>query len=670
MLENILQEEEDSFVFFYDEDDTEADTILEELEQIDEKLDKQDMTMVKISDSGAKDSFGIEEIPALVYFEHGIPELYEGDLFNDQTVMKWMRSELKQEEIKEISVLMLDRLVERGKTLAVVFYDPEGEDDIVILRKLEHIDDDCSKYEINFVKLKDTKSALEYGIEDLPGLLYFENRIPSIYDGDLQQEEELLDWLIEQKTTETIEKVTEKILAMLIEEEEYLAVFFSGPCSDDDPCDQILEEFESIDSKIREYGIMLVTTEQRDLAKQYEVRTFPSLGIFRNGDFVLYEGDLDDELVVLEWLTDRKTLSLTGQVEEVNSQMLAHLIEDETDVVVLLYRDGNIQDEDIISSMENIDDEMYEKDVEFVKCSSRGVEKDYGISTIPALVHFADGIPLLYHGDFDEPDDVLKWVLLNLESTNVEEVTAPILEMLMEVNDNLAVIFFGHDDEKDEIFLSGMEKIDDECDNVSIPLVKINDHAKAVHFGIEEEDLPQLLYFKRGVPGLFDGDMTHFAGIYNWLVDQKSSTGIHLVSDAILENVIDSFDYVAALFTGVCKEGNHACEENIAGILEVLEDISDEAKSLGIILVKDEERTLAFREYNVTSFPSLGLFRNGHILLYPGDAKSDGAAEVLNWLSDTATIEVPGVVEKVGQAMLRNVIESEEDVLGKFTNYM
>ena len=43
--------------------------------------------------------------------------------------MRWMRSELKQEEIKEISVLMLEKLVERGKTMAVVFYDPEAEDD-------------------------------------------------------------------------------------------------------------------------------------------------------------------------------------------------------------------------------------------------------------------------------------------------------------------------------------------------------------------------------------------------------------------------------------------------------------------------------------------------------------------------------------------------------------
>ena len=91
--------------------------------------------------------------------------------------MRWMRSELKQEEIKEISVLMLEKLVERGKTMAVVFHDPEAEDDRAVLKDLELIDDDCAKFEINFVKLRDAEAAREYGIDDMPGLLYFENRV-------------------------------------------------------------------------------------------------------------------------------------------------------------------------------------------------------------------------------------------------------------------------------------------------------------------------------------------------------------------------------------------------------------------------------------------------------------------------------------------------------------
>ena len=62
----------------------------------------------------------------------------------------------------------------------------------------------------------------------LPALLYFEQRTPSLYDGELEDEEAVLQWLLTQRTTDTIEQVTEKILERLIEDEDYIAVFFTG----------------------------------------------------------------------------------------------------------------------------------------------------------------------------------------------------------------------------------------------------------------------------------------------------------------------------------------------------------------------------------------------------------------------------------------------------------
>ncbi len=58
---------------------------------------------------------------------------------------------------------------------------------------------------------------------------------------------------------------------------------------------------------------MLVTTEERELARQQqEVRGgLPALGLFRNGgEFAAYEGDLNDPVAVLDWLTDRRTLQV------------------------------------------------------------------------------------------------------------------------------------------------------------------------------------------------------------------------------------------------------------------------------------------------------------------------------------------------------------------------
>ena len=52
---------------------------------------------------------------------------------------------------------------------------------------------------------------------------------------------------------------------------------------------------------------------------------------------------------------------------------------------------------------------------------------------------------------------------------------------------------------------------------------------------------------------------------------------------------------MSVLLTGRCKEGNDACEATKAAVLETMEDICQEIKSLGIVLVRDEERALAFK---------------------------------------------------------------------------
>ena len=50
-----------------------------------------------------------------------------------------------------------------------------------------------------------------------------------------------------------------------------------------------------------------------------------------------------------------------------------------------------------------------------------------------------------------------------------------------------------------------MEQLDDDCDRVSIPLVKITDKNKALQFGLEET--PAVIYFKHQIPGWKNSDM-------------------------------------------------------------------------------------------------------------------------------------------------------------------
>merc|ERR1719400_195584 len=122
MLNNIIDEEDDCFVFFYESVDPDAHAILAELEDIDEKLDKRDLHLVKISDAGAGEEYGIQDLPSLVYFENGVPEIFQGDIRNDNQIIKWMLDELKQQEIKDVSVAMLNRLIDRNRNVLGMFY--------------------------------------------------------------------------------------------------------------------------------------------------------------------------------------------------------------------------------------------------------------------------------------------------------------------------------------------------------------------------------------------------------------------------------------------------------------------------------------------------------------------------------------------------------------------
>ena len=120
----------------------------------------------------------------------------------------------------------------------------------------------------------------------------------------------------------------------------------------------------------------------------------------------------------------------------------------------------------------------------------------------------------------------------------------------------------GSDEESDdESFVKQMETLDDDMDNISVPLVKISDESKSLQFGLDK--LPAIVYFKNQIPGLFDGDLTDTEGVLEWLTARKTENNMQLVSDTILEDIVEKFPYVACLFTGVCAENDKDCEDHL-----------------------------------------------------------------------------------------------------------
>lgn len=74
------------------------------------------------------------------------------------------------------------------------------------------------------------RKPISFSCLEFPGLVTFNDGIPNVYEGDLEAEEEVLDWLIEMKVESHIELITRPMLENMVEEIQYLAVFFCKCC--------------------------------------------------------------------------------------------------------------------------------------------------------------------------------------------------------------------------------------------------------------------------------------------------------------------------------------------------------------------------------------------------------------------------------------------------------
>lgn len=105
--------------------------------------------------------------------------------------------------------------------------------------------------------------------------------------------------------------------------------------------------------------------------------------------------------------------------------------------------EGDKKSQKILNELENIDDECEEKDIDFVKTSDDGVEKEYDLPSLPALAFYRNKFRTIYTGDLMNEDEILKWVLNLIDSTPdvIENVDRRTLQVLINDIDHLAVFF-------------------------------------------------------------------------------------------------------------------------------------------------------------------------------------------------------------------------------------
>ena len=198
-----------------------------------------------------------------------------------------------------------------------------------VLEALETIDDDCDRQGIILVKLDNPQEAAQYGIDEIPSLVYFDEKIPHLFEGSLENENEVLGWLIHQMKHEEIEHVTDEMIDLLILEHKYVAVLFCKISKNltrskftnffsmisDDKLDRmssrILGELENIDDDAEAKDIVMVKIDidhtNLNILEKFNIpANLPKLALFEDDQPVqIYENDLEHEEEALKWLVIR-----------------------------------------------------------------------------------------------------------------------------------------------------------------------------------------------------------------------------------------------------------------------------------------------------------------------------------------------------------------------------
>ena len=122
----------------------------------------------------------------------------------------------------------------------------------------------------------------------------------------------------------------------------------------------------------------------------------------------------------------------------------------EDKLAVLFYDEQSEETEEILTNLEEIDDDLDSKGVLFVKVNEAQAAIEYGIEERPTLVVFEKGIPNLYEEEnFKDSEHILKWIIGEFSGDDtVEAVTDSMLDMMIAKQRHVAAFFYNKKDKQ------------------------------------------------------------------------------------------------------------------------------------------------------------------------------------------------------------------------------
>lgn len=95
----------------------------------------------------------------------------------------------------------------------------------------------------------------------------------------------------------------------------------------------------------------------------------------------------------------------------------------------------------ILEELEKIDDDCDKHGIQFVKIDDKKAAAEYNIPSIPAIVYFEKQEPHMYDGDLMDEDQILHWLLSQLEKDQIEDITDEVLDKWVKEGKAMAVLF-------------------------------------------------------------------------------------------------------------------------------------------------------------------------------------------------------------------------------------
>ncbi|PRD24294.1 UNVERIFIED_CONTAM: hypothetical protein NCL1_44203 [Trichonephila clavipes] len=252
--------------------------------------------------------------------------------------------------------------------------------------------------------------------------------------------------------------------------------------------------------------------------------------------------------------------------------------------------------------------------------------EELGVMDFPSLVYYEHEIPSIYPGDLMKEKEVLNWLLMQKNEDTIENVNREMFFKLLEDQEFLAVLFYAENDKESEEVAHHLEKVDDDCSEFDVHLVKMSDKVMAKKHGIKNP--PGIVFFRNGKPIKYPGKMMDEEEVLEWLTSPENmavSDVIEKVNKKMFDKILQRFDYVAVYFfikfilcPYILLDAEAGCK--LCGkVIEELEKIDDEAEAESIHIVKVDDCSFA-KKYGVFAFPAMLFFRgpDSEPIIYAG----------------------------------------------------